>query len=358
MNTLDYFLELAAIDNVHPNERDVLEYVKTKLDSFSVPYKQDDFGNIVGYINSPDADDTIGICGHVDIAASLNGRQIIREDDIIKTDGISLLGGDDKTAVAAMLALAEGASEGIYTIRKNIELIFTVGEESGMLGAKNLDYSLLKTKDILVFDWVGKVNRIITRSPAYVKIDVEYIGKSAHPAEWEKGVNAGANLLSVASDIAQGEYRPGVTHNIGKLNFGTARNQVPGSASLEAEIRSFDATEAKGAAETITKRYTDHAEKNNLECKIAVDSEASSFSFDKNSSLAKEVEQALIDMHLKPIYEETYGCFDANFFAGKGKQVVVMGAAYYNPHGPEEYVSVGELEQLSMFIKKFCCRQL
>ena len=162
MNVIEYFLELAQIDNVHPNEDDVLRYVKQKLDKLIVSYKQDDFGNIVACIAAEHSDGYIGICGHVDIAAPLGVRKIIQNDTTIKTDGTSLLGGDDKTAVASMLWLTQEISAGRLIPNTNIELIFTVGEEAGMLGAKSLDYSLVQSDDILVFDWLGTVNRIIT----------------------------------------------------------------------------------------------------------------------------------------------------------------------------------------------------
>ena len=356
MNVIEYFLELAQIDNVHPNEDDVLRYVKQKLDKLIVSYKQDDFGNIVACIAAEHSDGYIGICGHVDIAAPLGVRKIIQNDTTIKTDGTSLLGGDDKTAVASMLWLAQEISAGRLIPNTNIELIFTVGEEAGMLGAKSLDYSLVQSDDILVFDWLGTVNRIITRAPAYVKIDIEYIGKSAHPAEWQNGVNAGAHLIEVASKLTQGEYQPGVTHNIGKLRYGVARNQIPGQASLEAEVRSFEKDKARSTANEIVATFVDHAKNNNLTCNYAIDCEASSLQIDSTSTLSKRVVQTLKKIDLEPVYEETYGCFDANFFAGKGKQVVVMGAAYYNPHGPEEYVNIKELRQLTEFIRYFCCQ--
>ncbi len=356
MNTVEYFLELAAIDNVHPNEDDVLRYVKENLEKFQVPYKQDDFGNIVACVAAEHSKEYIGICGHVDIAAPLSGRKIIQNDTTIKTDGTSLLGGDDKTAVASMLWLAQEISAGRLIPSTNIELIFTVGEEAGMLGAKNLDYSFVRSEDILVFDWLGTVNRIITRAPAYVKIDIEYIGKSAHPAEWQKGVNAGAHLIEVASKLTQGEYQPGVTHNIGKLCYGVARNQIPGQASLEAEVRSFEKDKARAAANEIVATLFNHADDNNLTCKYTIDDEASSLQIDTTSKLSKRVVRTLKQIDLEPVYEETYGCFDANFFAGKGKQVVVMGAAYYNPHGPQEYVNIKELHQLTEFIRYFCCQ--
>src|SRR5664279_4228718 len=112
LSTLEQtFLELVAIDGVHPHEEEVLAYVKKRLEAAAVPYQQDKTGNIVGRIaggNGP----AVAIVGHVDIAAPLNGRQVVIEADVIKTDGNGLLGADDKAAVAAMLELADAANRG------------------------------------------------------------------------------------------------------------------------------------------------------------------------------------------------------------------------------------------------------
>lgn len=355
MEVTEYFLELAAIDNVHPNEQEVLDYIKKKLDSFEIPYAQDSFGNIVAKLSSSKSRKPIALSGHVDIAAPLNGRTIIQEKDIIKTDGKSLLGGDDKVAVASMLWLAENVSHSKFQLGRPVELIFTVGEEAGLVGAKKLDYSLFTADEVLVFDWSGSVNRMIKRAPAYIKLDVEFIGKPAHPAEWQKGVNAGQYLMQAAGNLEQGEYKSGVTFNIGRVNIGSARNQVPGSAKIEAEVRSFNYEDALSSAEEIAAHFMNEAEKHKLKCVAELDSETAAYELDNTSELFNEVVEVLNKCNLKPLQEETYGCFDGNIFASHGKSVVILGAAYYNPHGPDEYVDTAEFHQLTDFIRKFCC---
>lgn len=356
MNVIDYFLELAAFDNVHPNEAEILNYIKSKLDSFGLKHSQDSFGNIVALISST-SETSVALCGHVDIAAPLRGRKIIRRDNIIKTDGKSLLGGDDKTAVAAMLWLAEQISSAQLVTAKSVELIFTTGEEAGMMGAKNIDYSHIKSDDILVFDWLGRVNRIIVKSPAYIKLDVSYTGRTAHPAEWQKGINAGQFLLQAASTLQQGEYKKGVTFNIGRFRYGEARNQVSGFAELEAEVRAFDLNEASSAAEEISKVFEDIASKHSIKCAVSLDADSAALELNTSSKLVTKITRSLAELNLEPYFEETFGCFDANIFAGKGKNVVVLGGAYYNPHGPEEYVNIDELYELCDFIGHFCCKK-
>lgn len=354
MTPQQYFEELIAIDNVHPNEEEVLDYIMSKLDSFEAAYVQDDFGNIICNLYAEDADaPTIAINGHVDIAAPLNGRKVVQEGNILKTDGISLLGGDDKTAVACMLKLAEAVSAGVVSLNAHVQLIFTRGEEAGLKGARALDYNLFTANDVLVLDWSGPVSEMIARAPAYVTLDVTYTGKQAHPAEWQNGVNAGQFLMQAAAKLTQGEYQKGATFNIGRVEVGQARNQVPGEASLLAEVRSFSYSKAKAAANEIAQVFKDHGEKSGLKVTATVDSEVSSFELNQDSDFAKQIITALKDVGLKPNLTETYGCFDGNVFATHGKQVVVLGAGYYKPHGPEEYLKLDEFNQMYDFIRQF-----
>lgn len=354
MTLQDYFEELAAIDNVHPNEAEVLDYVMAQLDGCGVQYDQDEYGNIVGNLKSEKSGaGTVAVCGHVDIAAPLNGRKLVREGNILKTDGTALLGGDDKTAVAAMLALAEEVSAGKMELGMDVQLIFTRGEEAGLQGARNLDYGLFTADDVMVFDWSGTVSETVTRSPAYVTVDVTFTGKQAHPAEWELGVNAGKFLMDAASQLQQGEYAPGVNFNIGQVMIGQARNQVPGEGRFLAELRSFDGNAARAAAKDIETKLLQYGTENDILVTVHIDSETGAFEYDKDSAFAKKVTAAIEEVGLTPRFTETYGCFDGNIFATKGKNVVILGAGYYHPHGPDEYVNLDEFEEMYAFIRTF-----
>lgn len=349
---IDTFLALAAIDEVHPNENKVLEYVKNRLTTAGVPFVQDKTGNIVGRIKGK-SDEALAMCGHVDIAAPLNGRQVVVTEEVIKTDGKSLLGGDDKTAVAVMLELADYIHAENLTPPRTLELVFTVGEESGLVGAINFDMAMLTAKQMLVFDWTGTPAEIVRRSPAIYKIDVEYTGKDAHPAEWQKGKNAGAALIQAASGLTQGEYVPGVTFNIGRMEFGDARNKVPGFASLKAETRSYDKSKIDQAAQEIVQHFERIAADAGITAKVSLDNKAIGYELNESGELLAEVKAHLTAQGLTPKIVDTYGGFDANIFASRGIEAIILGAGYYNPHSPEEYVDIAEFTQLYELVKSF-----
>ena len=351
-NITQTFLDLVAFDETFPNEDQVLQYIKDRLNKAKTPFKQDGFRNIVATIEGRSAE-AIALSGHVDIAAPLQGREVLVEGDIIKTDGKGLLGGDDKTAVVAMLELADYFYAHSERPVRTVELIFTVGEEAGCKGAVELDYSLVTAKQVLVFDWLGAVNHVIAQSPAYFCFDITYKGKDAHPAEWQQGKNAGAALVAVAAGLQQGEYAPGVIFNIGKVQIGNARNKVPGLAELRAEARSFDKQKVTDAAKDIKAAFRDGLKQFGLDGDIHVYCENTAYNIDKQSPLLADVTNTLQTLGLQPVFDTTYGCFDGNIFAAHGMDVIILGAGYYNPHSPDEYVNIPEFRQVFEFLKQF-----
>jgi tripeptide aminopeptidase len=336
------FIELVAIDEVHPHEDKVLAYIEKRLGS--VEHYRDEFGNIVAFIPGETAE-VIGICGHVDIAAPLAGRQIVVTDKRISTDGRGILGGDDKTAVAAMLELTDELRK--KPAKRSVELIFTVGEESGLQGALHLDAKKLRAKHVIVADWAGGPERIVTRAPAYVKVDVTYTGRAAHPAEWQRGRNAGEALMKAAAGLEQGEIAKDVTFNIGAVKIGGVRNQVPGLASLMAELRSFEREAVEHAAASV-KAHFEKVE--GIEAQVTLEQDTPPYKLDQSGKFFEQVKQALSELKLDPVLEQTYGCFDANILAGRGLEVVIMGGGYYHPHSVEEYVEIDELVRLQQVL--------
>ena len=342
------FLDLAAIDEVYPNEDKVLTYVTDQLAALGLSYTRDKTGNIVALLG--DSGPSLALVGHVDIAAPLAGRQVVVTKEHIKTDGRGLLGADDKAAVALMLELARAVQSG-HAPSQPIELIFTIGEEAGCLGAAQLDLSRIRSKQALVLDWLGGINEIVTKSPAYIGIDVSYTGRDAHPAEWQEGKNAGAGLAEAVAGLKQGEYEPDVTCNVGVMQFGEARNKVPGRASLLAEMRSFDGAQAQAAAAQVAAHFHDVADKHDLAIDMSVDSRSPSYVLNTDGPLYRRVGALLDQLGLKPHEQPTYGCFDGNDLANRGLEVIMMGAGYYNPHSPSEYLDRAEFAQAFEFLK-------
>lgn len=348
---IDTFLALAAIDEIYPHEDKILSYIKQRLTQAGAPYRQDKAGNIVARIPGKSAE-ALGFATHVDIAAPLHGRAVIVTEKVIKTDGTGILGADDKAAIAALLELADAVYRAKQPPERTIEMLFTVGEECGLRGAKALDTSLLCAEQFIIIDMAGPINVVVTKSPANFKINVQYTGKAAASALWQDGKNAGAALIHACGSLQQGELEPGVIFNIGRMQLGDARNQVAGVAWLEAELRCYDATKLETVANRLDEHFSKVAAEYDISAEVTIDKTTGPYSFNPSGVLFAQVEKTLQKMQLTPDLIEVFGCFDGNILAGYDKEIVVMGGGYYNPHSHDEYLDIAELNQVFAFVRQ------
>lgn len=162
----NFFEEIAAIPHGSKNTKLISDYVVSVAKRHNLKYIQDDSNNVVVYkeacfvgIDVSDANDmdTVILQGHLDMVCektddsdfdfSCEGLRLNVEDGFLKAEGTTL-GGDDGIAVAYMLALMD--SDDIP--HPPLELVFTVDEEIGMLGAQAFDMSTLSGKKLLNID--------------------------------------------------------------------------------------------------------------------------------------------------------------------------------------------------------------
>jgi tripeptide aminopeptidase len=167
------------------------------------------------------------------------GIRPVRDGDILRTDGRTVLGGDDKSGVAIIC-------EVLRVIRENglrcgdVDVVFTICEEAGLIGAKCLDVSRLRARTGLVLD-SDSVGFLFTRAPAANRMEFRVFGLEAHAGVCpERGINA---IQVAARGIAQmrlGRIDHETTANIGVVEGGMAVNIVPNQVILRGEARSHD----------------------------------------------------------------------------------------------------------------------
>ncbi len=348
-NTL---LELLAINCPYPDEYEVLAYCRERLRGKGdfVEFQEDSFGNIIARI--PGEGEPVLFSTHVDIPEPAPRVNPIIEGDIIRSDGTSILGVDPKSGLAVLIELlcylAQHPSK-----HSPLEVLLTRGEEKGLFGARNADYSLLKSKIGLVLDEDGPVTNLVVRAPGYVRIDASFVGKIVHPREPENGINALQVASQAINSIPWGYSCEGVTWNIGMFNAGTARNSVPGHASLNAELRSFDTEKLHKEADRIETAFCETAQQYGARCDIEKELEFEGYELERMHPLFKRLEATYRKMDLTPKYYETFGGSDANIFNAHGIMGVPIGSAYYNAHQYTEYVNIAEMEEIFNFLNNF-----
>src|SRR5699024_11226288 len=105
------------------------------------------------------------------------------KDDYIVSDGTTILGADDKAGIAALIEM-------IHVIKENnmkhgtIQFVITVGEESGLAGAKVLDPTFIKASYGYALDSDGPVRHVVTQAPfqekffTNISVKYEYTGNA------------------------------------------------------------------------------------------------------------------------------------------------------------------------------------
>jgi tripeptide aminopeptidase len=244
------FTELCEISSPSRREKPVADYLVSffsrlgadaiHLDG-SASATGSDSGNLLVRFagNSTDIKGLFFSC-HMDTVEPGLDVQVMREGDIFTSRGNTVLGGDDKSGIAALLELMtvlkeSGARHGL------IELAFTTCEEIGLLGAKHLEYSWFQTRYGYALDSTG-IDKVIIGAPAANKIKIEVHGLAAHAGlNPENGINAFCLAAKAIAELRLGRLDEQSTANFGLIRGGIATNIVPDLITLEGEVRSHSA---------------------------------------------------------------------------------------------------------------------
>lgn len=345
------FLELIAIDGIYPHEDAVTAYVEKRLREAGVAFEKDAFRNIIAKI--PGAGEPIMFSTHLDIPEPAPRVRFVEEGERIISDGSGILGADPKTGLAILVEFLIAMAGADHGRHGPIEAVLTRGEETGLLGARNLDYSKVSAKVGLVLDEDGPVTQIVVQAPAYVRFDATCIGKIVHPREPEKGINALEVLTRALHKIPWGYSAKGVTWNVGQFEAGTARNSVPGRASFKAELRSFDTAHAISEGERIEGVLKESVAGVGAECRVEKEVEFEGYHLEREHSLFERLERTFKTLGLTPHYFATYGGSDANIFNAHGITCVPIGSGYHNAHEYTEVADLKDMAEIFEFLRNF-----
>ncbi len=345
------FCDLVRIDSPSGEEWDVALQVSDRLANLGFQVARDDHGNVIA---REDGDRPLLLSAHMDTVDP--GRSIRPQvaGDRITSDRNTILGGDCKAGVAAILEALETVREEGRP-RRPVQVVFTRGEEIGLVGASNLDFSMIDATEAVVFDGNGPVNTITGGSPTYMAFDINIRGRGAHAGvEPEKGLSAIQIASDIISDLPQGRIDEETTFNVATITGGTVRNAVPSEASITGEFRSMNVESLEllrmqllNSIGNIRGRYTEAEITENLEMMFQM------YRLDPNEATAQLVTRVMRDMGLQPNIQPSGGGTDGNVFRLNGIESVVVGMSTNLMHTIDEYVVIPDLMNTARF-----CEQL
>src|SRR5579885_1453113 len=332
------FLDLVQIDSPSGQEATIAQKLITLLSDLGADAGLDAHGNVIASLSG--TGEPLLPSAHMDTVQPGEGISPIVEGDTIRTDGSTVLGGDPKAGVSAILeALRSLREDG--TSHRAVEVAFSRGEEIGLIGARNLDYERIRARQALVFDGEGSPANITSEAPSHLTLDLEITGRAAHAGvEPEKGISAIAIAAEFIRAYPQGRLDEETTGNIGLMRAGSARNAVPEEALLQAELRSRDPAKlaglrerVEGTARELQKQFPE------ARIELKVGDAYGGYKLDAADPLVSQVSATLRGLGLEPRLLASGGGTDANVFTTRGIQAVVLGLGGDHFHTKAETVS-------------------
>ncbi|MGQ9732336.1 MAG: M20/M25/M40 family metallo-hydrolase [Candidatus Zipacnadales bacterium] len=343
------FLELLQIDSPTRSESAVAAWLKAKLEELGVAAEDDgtattlggNSGNLIAYV-AGNASPPLLLNAHMDNVPPCRGVTPIVEGDIIRTNGTTVLGGDDKcgclTIVTALREVLEGGLP-----HPPLEVVFTAAEETGLEGAKALDYSRITARHGFVLE-SGTVGTITVKAPSAQHWDATLIGKAAHAGVApEKGISAIRMAAEAIAEMRLGRLDEETTTNVGLIEGGEARNIVPPHCTLHGEARSHDQEKLAAQIEHVRECLSKAAKRYGGILEFEACESYRSFDIRPGEWPLRIAEQAARDVGLIPLSQPTGGGSDANVFNEHGICCVILRTGAAEVHTTEEYVDLNDL---------------
>jgi len=342
------FLELVRIDSPSGQEEEIARHLTAELRSLGLTVERDTTGNIIARL--AEEGQPILLNAHMDTVQPGRGVKPVIEDGVIKSDGSTILGADDKSGVAVILEVLRVLVEQDLA-HPPLEVALTVSEEKGLKGAKGLDLTRLRAQEGIVLDSGGEIGTIVISAPSQDKIRAVVHGKAAHAGvEPEKGINA---ILVAAEAIAAmplGRIDEETTANLGRIQGGTATNIVPDQAEIEGEARSRDERKLEAQVQAMTEALKKAANRHGATVEIDVQRSYSTFKLSEEDGIVRRAVAAARTLGLTPALVPSGGGSDANIFNAAGITTINISAGMEKVHTKEEQVAVADMVKCAEFL--------
>ena len=353
-------IELIKIDSLSRQEFDVAMRLKREMEELGATVWIDDagekvggnVGNLIAYFpgNTPLARPLL-LSAHMDTVAPGEGVVPMLDGDILHTDGRTVLGGDDKSGVAIICEVLRIIKEKRLPCA-SIDVVFTICEEAGLIGAKCLDVSRLRARAGLVLD-SDSVGFLFTKAPAANRMEFHIQGLEAHAGVCpEKGISA---VKVAAEGIAQmklGRIDHETTANIGVIQGGIAVNIVPNSVILKGEARSHNQEKLDRQTQHMLRCLEEAAARHELELdgkpfrarvEAKIERDYDRMDVPDQAPIVQLVRAAAKNLNVEIKTMATGGGCDANVLNQKGLEVANLSTGMRDIHTVKEWLDLKDL---------------
>jgi tripeptide aminopeptidase len=349
---LDRFARLCEIASPTGEERDVADAVLDELRGLGVDVAEDasatparaGAGNLVARVPGRD-DRWLSFFAHLDTVPHDGPVHVRRENGVFRSAGDTILGADNKAAVTVLMELAARHLSDPAPL--GLELIFTVAEEDGLRGAKELDISSLRAPFGFVLDHATPIGEVIVAAPTYKRLVAQFTGHEAHAGiNPEHGHSAIAAAASAIAEMNLGRLDEETTANVGMIEGGTASNVVAGRCRILGEARSVDGERAAATIGEMVDACTWGASQQGCDVDAQVSEMFRGYRLDPKSEAVRIASEALRSTGHEPQLVATGGGSDANALVASGYEAVLLANGTKDNHTPDESVTAEAIVEM------------
>lgn len=350
------FLSLVAIDSPSGEEAEISADLARRFEALGGQVERDESHNLIARFAGRKAGAQPGeplmLSAHMDTVGKDRGIKPQIRDGVIYSDGTTILGGDDKSGVAAILEVIQSLKED-NAQHPPLEAVISVSEEVGLAGARALDKTRVKARRGYVLDAGGPNGVVVTSAPSQDSLEIKVYGRTAHAgAEPEKGVNAIRVASEAIAAMPLGRIDPETTANIGIIQGGVATNIVPDYVYVKGEARSRN--DGKLAAQTaaMAAAFQEAAERNGARVEFKIKRAYTTYKLPDDHLVVQAAVAAVQKLGWTPKIKASGGGTDANIYAEHGIHCAIISTGMTDVHTPNEHIAIADMVNAARLLQE------
>ncbi len=356
--TLDLLHQICSIPSEARQERALADALRAELESLGLEVREDDAatvvggtsGNLIARLPATATGTAIAICAHMDTVPLTAPLEPTVTGGTFHNARAGIIGVDNKAAVAVAIGAVRTIVEQDIP-HAGIELVFTVCEEVGLLGAAALDLSALEADSIFVMDHADRIGCLVERAPSQAWIDLRFRGVAAHAGiAPEQGRSAILAAATAVGRMPHGRIDADTTVNVGTITGGSASNVVAAACDVAIEARSMDPARLSATVEAVIQAATDAAAVHGIDCAVDVRDAYVGYRVPGSDPSWQLAGQALERVGLEPTGVPCGGGSDVNVFRAAGRSAVNLCNAMQDIHTAEERIELADLELMERIL--------
>lgn len=344
------FLDMVELGAASGDERLIADYMIKQLEFWGCQIREDDAGeksggntgNVIAYLPGEE-EGCLMLSAHMDRVSNGYYVKPVISEDWISSDGTTILGADNVSGLAVILDAVRRVKRSGKR-HASLEIVLSVSEENGILGARLLDLTTLKSDMGYIMDTTGPLGQLDVKRPYKAMIDIEVIGKRAHGGSPEKGVNAILAACNMLAGIQEGRLDEESTSNLGVFHGGPKEpGTVCNHVEIRCEARSVQKEKLMSYLEYFEKYCRDHIASSEAELKFSYEIQHGNCCFTEEDEVVQIAVGELKAMEVEPVLSLTMEGCDGNIYCAHGIPCISVGMGNANAHALNEKVNIQQL---------------